>query len=156
MFSLLLLERGIDFMKRVSILSELKTQQPPLLQEYGRFVRDIEAPVTCKKIGHIYSVYDGCRWHDSIQLHDLNLITQLAFQEFKKVCERLTADDAFRNAAALREFCRQHPEAEADHCRGEYNFFYEGECCTYWLHCVPRKGKCAFYLHTFVKEAPHG
>ena len=129
-------------MKRVSILSELKTQQPPLLQEYGRFVGDIEVPVTCKKICHIYSVYDSFGWHDSIQLHDLKLITQFAFQEFKKVCERLTADDAFRDAA--------------DHCRGEYNFFYEGKCCTYWLHCVPRKGKCAFYLHTFVKEAPHG
>ena len=143
-------------MKRVSILSELKTQQPPLLQEYGRFVGDIEVPVTCKKICHIHSVYDSCRWHDTIQLHDLNLITQLAFQEFKEVCGRLTADDAFRDAVALREFCRQHPEAEADNYRGEYNFFYEGKYCTYWLHCMPRKGKCAFYLHTFVKEVSHG
>lgn len=35
-------------MKTCSILSELKMQRPPLLQEYGRFVGDIEMPVTCK------------------------------------------------------------------------------------------------------------
>ena len=142
-------------MKKVSILSELKTQRTPLLQEYGRFVGDIEMPVICKKVGHKHSIYDGYRWRDIIQLQDLKLITPFAFQEFKEVCERLSADDAFRDAAALREFCRQHPEAEADHCRGEYDFFYEGKYCTYWLHCMPGRRRCDFYLHTFVKEAPH-
>ena len=44
--------------------------------------------------------------------------------------ERLTADDAFRDLAALRKFCGKHPEAAVHGCGDEYNFYFEGERCT--------------------------
>lgn len=142
-------------MKNCSILSELKTQCPPLLREYTTSDPDVEKTVSCKNIGHIRADYNDGLWRDALRLHDLELITLQVFEEFKVVCRRLTADDAFREPAELRKFCRRHPEAEAGNCHGEYNFYYEGRSCTYWLHCIPKERDCILYLHAYAREAPH-
>ena len=58
--------KGNDVMKRDSILSDLKTQRPYLLQEYGQKGEDGKRTVSCKKIFHIRADYDGYRWWNSI------------------------------------------------------------------------------------------
>lgn len=143
-------------MKKVSILSELKTQCPPLLQEYGEKVGEGEKSVTCKKICHIRADYDGYRWWNSIWPCNKELATPQVSQEIDHIYERLTANNAFRDFVALEAFCRRHPEAAVNGSKDEYNFYLEGVFCTYWLRCITRFRDYNLYLHVFAKEDPHG
>ena len=145
-------------MKKLSILSELKTQRPYLLREYGGIPGKMgNGLVSCKKICHIRADYDGYRWWNSIWPCRKELATPQVSQEIDQTYERLIADDAFRDLAALREFCRQHPEAAVSGYKDEYNFYFEGELCTYWLRCITRSKDYNIYLHAYDnKEEPHG
>ena len=140
-------------MKRASILSELKTQRPYLLREYGKADGSL---VSCKKILHIRADYDGYRWWNTIWPCREELATPQVCREADLMYERLTADDAFRDLAALRKFCGKHPEAAVHGCGDEYNFYFEGERCTYWLRCITRSKDYNLYLHVFAKEDENG
>lgn len=143
-------------MKRDSILSDLKTQRPYLLQEYGQKGEDGKRTVSCKKIFHIRADYDGYRWWNSIWPCNKELATLQVRREADLVYDRLIADDAFQDLTALREFCRKYPEAAVHGSKDEYNFYFDGELCVYWLRCITRRKDYNLYLYVFAKEDENG
>ena len=133
-------------MEKSSILTELETQCPALLQE------SITSESNGRKIGHIRADYDGCRWWNTIWPGNSQLATPPVTQEIDWVYDQLVSSNAFRDLAAMTAFCRKHPEAAVGGSKDEYNFYYEGKHCIYWLRCITRRGDYNLYLHAFTKR----
>lgn len=136
-------------MSQLCILDELKTQCsfPEVFGEKDKFG---SYP---RKIGHIRADYDGYRWHNTIWSCHNELCTPDIAVEIDKVYERLVAKNAFSDFEAMLTYCRNHPEAKvSEHSRDEYNFYYEGTLCLFWIRCIPHRGDYHIYLHAFNKE----
>lgn len=110
-----------------------------------------------RKIVHIRADYDGNKWWNTIWPHHDELATPEIRKEVDSVYEALTADGAFNNLFALLSFCKAHPDAMVNSASNdEYNFYFEGELCCYWLRCITRFRDYNLYLHAFLnpgKEA---
>ena len=135
-------------MKKASILSELQTQRPSWMA--------FEEAAANRKIGYIRADYDGYRWWNTVWPYSNVLATPETDYEIDEVYSRLIAADAFPDLAALRRFCFQHMEAAYDECRDEYNFYYTGVHCVFWIRCITRGRDYNLYLSAYVKENPHG
>jgi len=137
----------------MSILSELKTVCP-----FPEVFEDVENPGEIspryrRKVGHIRADHDGYRWWNTVWPTHRELGSKQIAQEIDRVYEALTAKDAFADLPALRGYCENHPEALAiPCCSTEYNFYYEGELCFFWIRCITRNKDYNLYLHAFVKE----
>lgn len=137
-----------------SILDELQIKCP-----FQSTLDDTEAvegctfPVPRLKIGHIRADHDGWRWYNTVWPCHQKLATVEASVEIDRVYARLTADDALRDLSALRKFCSQHMEACASkEYLDEFDFFYEGDCCNFWLRLITRKGDYNLYLNAYAKD----
>ena len=137
----------------MSILSELKTVCP-----FPEVFEEVEnpdglSPRYRRKIGHIRADYDGYRWWNTSWPMHKELETPDICREIDRVYDALTAKDAFADYFALRRFCGNHPESRVNPgSEDEYNFYFEGELCFFWLRCITRRGDYNLYLHAFVKE----
>lgn len=111
------------------------------------------APQYRRKIGHIRADHDGYRWWNTVwPSHRERAMLEIC-REIDAVYDALTAKDAFTDLKALREYCAGFPKARVNpNSDDEYNFYYVGELCLYWLRCITRKGDYNLYLHAFVKE----
>lgn len=110
-----------------------------------------------RKIVHFRADYDGCQWWNTIwPMHD-ELATPEIRREIDRVYAALTADDAWADLHTLTAFCREHPEAQVNGtATDEFNFYYEGELCWYWLRCITREKDYNLYLHAFLKSDQEG
>lgn len=135
-------------MNNKSILSELKTEC-----SFPEVFEDFEGNTYRRKIGHIRADYDGYRWWNTIWPCHKELSTPDISAEIDKVYFRLITENAFSSLTALSEFCQKHPEAvvSADQ-KDEYNFYFEGEYCLFWIRCITRCGDYNIYLHAFRKN----
>lgn len=105
------------------------------------------------KIGHLRADYDGYRWWNTWWPDHANLSSTARSQEINQVYESLTAPDAFSSLSKLRQFCDAHPEARVhEQSPDEYNFYYEGLLCWYWIRAITRRGDYNLYIHAFAKE----
>ena len=107
-----------------------------------------------KRIGHLRADYDGYRWWNTWWPCHMDLITKARSQEIDSVYHALTTKGCFPGLHALTRFCEAHPEAEVrpEQRLGEYNFYYEGKLCNYWLRLITRRHDYNLYLHAFAKE----
>lgn len=106
-----------------------------------------------KKIGHLRADYDGWRWWSTWWPDHAAFLSAARSQEINRFYEALTAHDAFASLQALQRFCAAHPEARVHTWTSdEYNFYYEGALCMYWIRAITRKGDYNLYIHAFVKE----
>ena len=105
------------------------------------------------KIGHLRADYDGYRWWNTWWPDHANLSSRARSQEINLVYESLTGSDAFSSLNKLRQFCDAHPEARV-HAQApdEYNFYYEGLLCWYWIRAIIRRGDYNLYIHAFARE----
>lgn len=105
------------------------------------------------KIGHLRADYDGYRWWNTWWPDHANLFSTARSQEINQVYESLTGSDAFSSLSKLRQFCDAHPEARV-HAQApdEYNFYYEGPLCWYWIRAITRHRDYNLYIHAFAKE----
>ena len=109
-------------------------------------------PVLKHKIGHICADYDGYRWWNTPWPLHPELETPEICAEIDKVYEALTGKTAFCNLTALTSFCKAHPDAcVGSEYRNEYNFYFEGERCNYWIRLITRQKDYNLYLNAFVK-----
>jgi len=138
----------------MSILSDLKVVCP-----FPQVFEEVEDPGAIvlsyrRKIGHIRADYDGSRWWNTIwPMHNELASTEIS-KEIDAVYDALTAKDALADLKTLRAFCGQFPQAKASaNCEDEYNFYYVGERCLYWMRFITRKGDYNLYLHIFLKSA---
>ncbi len=138
-------------MDRTSILPELKATCPfPHILEDKAEENGILT--FRKKIGHIRADYDGYRWWNTIWPLHKELATPESLKEMNEVYERLTSPDAFSTLARMILFCRNYPEAIVnDSSKTEYNFYYEGEHCYFWIRCILRMKDYNLYVHAFLK-----
>lgn len=143
-------------MERKPILSELKEECsfPEVFQikETDRWGH----PVYQRKIGHIRADYDGNKWWNTVWPCNKKLLTSQISKEIDWVYDQLISQEAFQDLTALRAFCKKHPEAAVGTSTDEYNFYYDGAYCTYWLRCITRSGDYNLYLHAFRKELKMG
>lgn len=106
-----------------------------------------------RKIGHIRADYNGYRWWNSVWPCHNELCTSEISKEIDMVYERLTASDAFSTLSSMAKFCMKHPQAVVNGSNStEYNFFYEGEHCFFWIRCITRYRDYNLYVHAFTKE----
>lgn len=109
-------------------------------------------PVLKNKIGHIRADHNGYRWWSTPWPLHLELEKKEIRMEIDAVFAALTDEDALRDLEALRDFCELHPEACAGtELRDEYDFFFEGEYCNFWIRCITRENDYNMYLNAFVK-----
>lgn len=133
-----------------SILSELKTEC--FFQEV---LDDLDAKTGYpkRKIGHMRADYDGFRWWNKPFPCNNDICTAEMAHEIDRVYARLISDDAFYNLAAMKRFCNAHSDAaDRSNCQDEYNFYFEGEYCLFWIRCITRSKDYNLYLHAFTKE----
>ena len=137
----------------MSILTELKTTCP-----FPEVFEEVENPGEIpmryrRKVGHIRADHDGYRWWNTVWPMHRELETPEICREIDRVYDALTAKDAFTDLKTLREFCGKHPESRVNPDRGdEFNFYFEGELCLFWIRCITRQKDYNLYLHAFVKE----
>lgn len=137
------------------ILSELKTECP-----FAASFEDIEenapgyAPIYRQKIGHLRADHDGWRWWNTWWPVHFELLSEERKAEINSVFEALTAKDALADLRTLTRFCEARPEANVHPGGrdGEYNFYYEGTYCNYWVRLISRPRDYNMYLHAFVRE----
>jgi len=135
-------------MLHASILSELKIECPfPEVFEDKVLINGL--PEYCRKIGHIRADHDGYRWWSSIWPLHKELSTPETSKEIDDVYTRLTSKDAFATLSEMTDFCHDHPQAAVD--RTEFNFYYEGEYCLFWIRCITRNKDYNLYVHAFTK-----
>lgn len=106
-----------------------------------------------RKIVHIRADYDGSRWWNTIWRHHNELATLEIRNEIDAVYDALTAAGAFPDLDTLTAFCRSQPSAKVNaNCSDEFNFYFIGERCCYWLRCICRPKNYNLYLHAFLKD----
>lgn len=104
------------------------------------------------KIVHIRADYDGRKWWNTVWPHHDELATPEIRKEVDDVYAALTNEWAFKDLSALVSYCKEHPDARvSETSKDEYNFYYEGELCCYWLRCITRFRDYNLYLHAFLK-----
>ena len=135
-------------MNNKSILNELKTKC-----SFPEVFEDVEGNTYRRKIGHIRADYDGYRWWNTIWPCHKEFSTPDISAEIDEIYSRLISKNAFSSLTALSEFCKKHPEAvvSADQ-KDEYNFYFEGKYCLFWIQCITRRGDYNIYLHAFRKN----
>lgn len=135
-----------------NILDELTAECP--FPEVFTDYEDENAAVKVyrRKIGHIRADY-SYMWYNSIWPVHPEITTKEMEHEIDDVYSRLIARDAFKNLFEMRQFCRLHSEAKAEgNSNDEYNFYYVGEHCFYWIRCITRERDYNIYLNAFTKE----
>ena len=135
-------------MQNTSILHELKVECPfpeifeDRVSQNGIFEYR-------RKIGHIRADYDDYRWWNTIWPLHKELSTPETSKEIDELYMRLISKDAFATLSEMTDFCHNHPQAAVD--RTEYNFYYEGEYCLFWIRCITRKKDYNLYINAFTK-----
>lgn len=135
-------------MQNTSILHELKVECPfpeifeDRVSQNGIFEYR-------RKIGHIRADYDDYRWWNTIWPLHKELSTPETSKEIDELYMRLISKDAFATLSEMTDFCHDHPQAAVD--RTEYNFYYEGEYCLFWIRCITRKKDYNLYINAFAK-----
>lgn len=140
-----------------NILSELLIGCP-----FQAVLEDTEAvdgctfPVPKLKIGHIRADHDGWRWYNTVWPCHKELATEEVCAEIDRVYDELTAADTLKDLPSLRSFCSGHMEACVDLEFGdEFNFYYVGRFCDFWIRLITRKGDYNLYLNAYVKGNEH-
>lgn len=105
-----------------------------------------------RKIGHIRADYDGYRWYNTVwRCHDELCSAEIA-HEIDAVYSQLTGKNGFTNLDVMRSYCREHFSAEIGKGEGEYNFYFAGKHCLFWIRCITRDKDYNLYLHAFSKQ----
>ena len=135
-------------MQNASILSKLKVDCP-FPEVFEDRVSQNGIFEYRRKIGHIRADYDDYRWWNSIWPLHKKLSTPEISKEIDELYMRLISKDAFATLSEMTDFCHDHPQAAVD--RTEYNFYYEGEYCLFWIRCITRKKDYNLYINAFTK-----
>lgn len=133
-----------------TIIEALQTACPfPQFFEEGEQIPAIGTSYRLK-IVHIRADYAGGRWWNTIWPHHDELATLEIRKEIDEVYDALTSPGAFPDLDTLTVFCRNHPEARVNNSSpDEFNFYFLGNLCGYWLRCITRKQDYNLYLHAF-------
>ena len=134
-----------------SILDELKVECPfkSVMEEY---TKHDGFTIYKKKLMHFRADHDGYRWYNTVWPYYGREATPEQAKEIDEFYNRLTARDAFRTLWYLKDYCRSHPEAAVSEERtDEFNFYYEGEHCLFWIRAITRVGDYNLYIHTFER-----
>lgn len=140
-------------MNNGSILSKLQIdcQFPEVFKDSEK----INGYSVChRKIGHIRADFDGRKWWNTVwPCHD-ELCTPEISKEIDAVYEQLISRDAFHTLIAMKEFCYTHLQSAVnEQSQDEFNFYYTGEHCYFWIRCITRSGDYNLYLHAFTKQS---
>ena len=135
-------------MQNTSILHELKVECP-FPEVFEDRVSQNGIFEYRRKIGHIRADYDDYRWWNTIWPLHKELSTPDISKEIDELYMRLISKDAFATLSEMTDFCHDHPQAAVD--RTEYNFYYEGEYCLFWIRCITRKKDYNLYINAFTK-----
>ncbi len=145
-----------EFEIPTDILSELQVECP-FPEVFEDKTTEGTKVIYNRKIGHTRADYDGNRWWNYCWPCRKELLVPLVTKEMDAVYEHLISPDAFGTLDKLTEFCRAHPKARAnEHTDSEYNFYYVGKLCFFWIRCITRKKDYNLYLHIFIKQEPTG
>ena len=131
-------------MQNTSILHELKVECP-FPEVFEDRVSQNGIFEYRRKIGHIRADYDDYRWWNTIWPLHKELSTPEISKEIDELYMRLISKDAFATLSEMTDFCHDHPQAAVD--RTEYNFYYEGEYCLFWIRCITRKKDYNLYIN---------
>ena len=111
-------------------------------------------PVPKLKVGHVRADHDGWRWYNTVWPCHKELASPEICKEIDRVYDELTAADALKDLPALRSFCKCHLEACIDkEYQDEFNFFYTGMHCDFWIRLITRKGDYNMYLNAYAKNS---
>lgn len=104
------------------------------------------------KIGHMRADYANGRWYNTVWPCHEELCTQEVAKEIDWVYDQLIGKQCFPDLMAMKQFCYTHPEAAVgEKDQDEYNFFYVGEHCDFWIRLITRNNDYNLYLSAFAK-----
>lgn len=77
-----------------------------------------------------------------------------ALNEHHRAGELMEVTDAlveeFQTLDALAEFCKEHAEKTSD--PAEWNLYYTGSTCYFWIRVITREQDYNFFVHAYVKQ----
>lgn len=137
-------------LKMKSILSELKPEC-----SFTEIFDDLDEKTgePKRKIGYMRADHNGYRWYNSVFPCHNDLCTAEIAHEIDYVYDRLIADNAFRTLTEMQRYCYAHKDcAVSKDTHDEYNFYFEGDHCLFWIRCIARFKDYNLYLHAFTKK----
>lgn len=137
-------------MSNESILHKLQTECT-FPEVFGEKTHEKGLAQYTRLIGHIRADHDGYRWWNTVWPLHQELFSQERAKEMDRLYEKLTHRDALSTLSKLSEFCHSHPEAAVGQSGTEYNFYYEGEHCLFWIRCHTRARDYNLYIYAFAK-----
>jgi hypothetical protein len=100
------------------------------------------------EMGYIRGDHDGRQWWTNPFTIHPELNTPERARELDAVCDAFV--DTFPNLRSLEAFCIENAE-DLRH-DNEYNLYYEGSECNYWIRVIIRQRDYNLYIHAYVKE----
>ena len=103
-------------------------------------------------IGHIRADHNGWHWSNTVWPVNDELATPEMKREIDRVYDALISESAFPDLDAVILYCTNHPEAKTKGSDSEYNFYFTGDLCNYWIRFITRRKDYNLYLSFYVKN----
>lgn len=130
----------VDYQDRIKI----KHYSSVELSKDNHFTQD-----ESKKICHLRADFDYC-WHSSWFIGEQHSKrTFLEEEEVTKVCDEIVNHLFPNGILSIHEFNSE--QNVAWNPSGEYNYFFKGFLCNYWIRCITRKSDYNLYIKCYKK-----
>lgn len=131
----------VDYQDRVKVRHYSSVE----LSKDNFFVQD-----ESMKICHLRADFDY-RWHSSWFIGEKhNKMTFFEGKEITNVCDEIVSHLFPNGILSINTFNSE--QNVAWNPSGEYNYFFEGSFCNYWIRCITRKGDYNLYIKCYMKE----
>lgn len=125
----------------------LTLEMPDSLNQNGSLPED-------RMVGYFRADHDGYRWHYTWFNGKNN---EANVGETKKELEHVGTQLVFHGflngVSSMREFVYETGATAVSTENDEYNFYYSGFCCDYWVRFILRRGDYNMYIKCYQKES---
>lgn len=125
----------------------LTLEMPDSLNQNGSLPED-------RMVGYFRADHDGYRWHYTWFNGKNN---EANVGETKKELEHVGTQLVFHGflngVSSMREFVYEAGATAVSTENDEYNFYYSGFCCDYWVRFILRRGDYNMYIKCYQKES---
>lgn len=99
------------------------------------------------EMGYMRADHDGRQWWTTAHPVHEDLYSKPRAKELDSVTDAIIS--SFKNLDELESFCVLH--AEDLRSGNEYNLYFEGQECNYWIRAIIRRKDYNLYIHAFCK-----
>lgn len=105
-------------------------------------------------IGYFRADHDGYRWHFTcFDGKNKKANAYETKEELEYVGTQLIFHGFLNGISSLREFVNEMKAVSVSSEGDEFNFYYSGYCCDYWVRFILRRGDYNMYIKCYQKES---